>query len=68
MVPMFTLESIDERGAQLYPCGIATVTPQTFTVASRPVVTSRQEFPAPHSGSGTHRDQPISARFELVGR
>jgi hypothetical protein len=24
----------DARGVQLYPCGIATVTPQIFTVAS----------------------------------
>jgi len=28
--------SIDERGVQLCPCGLATVTPQTFTVASLP--------------------------------
>jgi len=36
-----------ERGVQLYPCGIATVTPQIFTVASWPVVTSRPEVPQP---------------------
>jgi hypothetical protein len=34
------LKSVDERGVQLYPCGIATVTPQIFTVASWPVDTS----------------------------
>jgi hypothetical protein len=28
-------DSLDEGGAQLYPCGIATATPQHFTVASR---------------------------------
>ena len=28
-------DSLDEGGAQLCPCGIATATPQTFTVASR---------------------------------
>ena len=27
-------DSLDEGGAQLCPCGIATVTPQHFTVAS----------------------------------
>ena len=46
MVPTFTSKPIDERGVQLYPCGIATATPQTFTVASRPVDISRPEFPA----------------------
>lgn len=68
-VPTFISKSIDERGVQLYPCGIATVTPQVFTVASWPVVTSRPGVPRLHTTeSGTHRDQPISARFELVGR
>ena len=69
MVPTFISKSVDERGVQLYPCGIATVTPQIFTVASWPVVTSRPEVPRPRTaGSGAHRGQPISARFELVGR
>ena len=36
MVPTFTLEPFDGVGAQLCPCNIATATPQTFTVASRP--------------------------------
>ena len=67
--PRSSDKSIDERGVQLYPCGIATVTPQIFTVASWPVVTSRPGVPRPRAAeSGTHRDQPISARFELVGR
>ena len=34
-VPVFTHNSLDEGGAQLCPCGIATATPQHFTVASR---------------------------------
>ena len=29
-------DSLDEGGARLCPCGIATATPQHFTVASRP--------------------------------
>lgn len=35
MVPTFTLEPFDGVGAQLCPCSLATVTPQTFAVASR---------------------------------
>ena len=34
-VPVFTVDSLDEGGAQLCPCGIATATPQHFTVASK---------------------------------
>jgi len=34
MVPTFTLEPFDGRGAQLCPCSIATGTPQAFPVAS----------------------------------
>lgn len=36
MVPTFTLQPFDGVGVQLGPCNIATATPQTFTVASRP--------------------------------
>jgi hypothetical protein len=36
MVPTFTKKSIGQRGTQLYSGSIATVTPQTFTVASPP--------------------------------
>jgi hypothetical protein len=36
MVPTFTPESFDGIGAQLCPCSLATATPQTFTMASRP--------------------------------
>jgi hypothetical protein len=34
MVPTFTKKSIDQVGDQLCPGSIATLTPQTFTVAS----------------------------------
>lgn len=36
MVPTFTMRSIGQGGAQLYPGSIATTTPQTFIVASPP--------------------------------
>ncbi|MDQ3642860.1 MAG: hypothetical protein M3450_15675 [Actinomycetota bacterium] len=36
VVPTFTMRSIGQGGAQLYPGSIATATPQTFTVASPP--------------------------------
>ena len=66
-VPVFTVDSLDEGGAQLCPCGIATATPQHFTVASRPTSTCppRSSPPEP-SGAGAHRTRPISARFEPV--
>jgi len=35
MVPTFTLEPFGGGGVQLCSCGIATATPQSFTVASR---------------------------------
>jgi len=35
-------------GTRLYPCGVATATPQTFTVASHPrLLRPGREFPAP---------------------
>ena len=34
MVPMFTMHRFDRVGVQLFPCGLATATPQAFTVAS----------------------------------
>ena len=41
-------DSPAEGGAQLYPCGIATATPQHFTVASRAGTRSpARKFPAP---------------------
>lgn len=36
VVPTFTLEPFNGVGAQLCPCNLATATPQSFTVASRP--------------------------------
>jgi hypothetical protein len=40
--------SLDEGGAQLYPCGLATTTPQHVTVASRAVThMTVRKFPAP---------------------
>ena len=55
---MFAHNSLDEGGAQLCPCGIATATPQHFTVASRanihmptrkfPTPTNRSDGCAPH--------------------
>src|SRR6185437_5744052 len=36
VVPTFTMDSIDEGGARLYPDSIATPTPQYFDVASPP--------------------------------
>ena len=36
MVPAFTIRSIGQGGAQLYPGSIATPTPQAFSVASTP--------------------------------
>ena len=41
MVPTFTTYSIDGVGAQLFPCSIATSTPQTFPVASPPTALGR---------------------------
>jgi hypothetical protein len=41
-------DSLDEGGAQLCPCGIATLTPQHFTVASQDdTLMSAWEFPIP---------------------
>jgi len=47
-VPVFTDYSLDEGGAQLCPCGIATPTPQHFTVASRTDIhMPARKFPTP---------------------
>jgi hypothetical protein len=47
MVPTFTPEPFDGVGAQLCPCSIATATPQTFTVASRPATSPSRRVPRP---------------------
>jgi len=45
MVPMFTTEPFDGLGAQLCPCGLATRTPQSFQMASRPATSTSQGVP-----------------------
>src|SRR5216683_3899285 len=59
---------IDGLGTRLYPCGIATATPQTFTVASRPRRNRpSREFPRPLAAGGARAAaQPESAGLELV--
>ncbi len=54
-------EPIGRVGAQLCPCSLATGTPQAFSVASWPGVTSRLRS-CPHEWART-AVQPISARF-----
>src|SRR4051794_8006768 len=66
-VPVFTDDSLDEGGAQLCPCGIATATPQHFTVASRPDIhMPARKFPTEPSPVGAHHTRPISVRLEPV--
>src|SRR4051812_4467104 len=68
VVPTFTRKPFDGVGAQLCPCSLATVTPQAFTVASRPGTTTGRRVP--HHDRSVVRvraaAQPRSARFELV--
>jgi hypothetical protein len=45
MVPTFTLDPFDGIGAQLCPCSIAAITPQTFTAASRPATSPSPGVP-----------------------
>ena len=64
-------DPLDEGGARLCPCGIATATPQHFTVASdRTTHESVRSSPTPprpdratESGAGARRSRPTSARF-----
>ena len=65
---MFTYNSLDEGGAQLCPCGIATANPQHFTVASRANIhMPTREFPTrPTPEMGARRTRPISTRLEPV--
>jgi hypothetical protein len=65
VVPMFTTEPIDGGGAQLCPCDLATVTPQAFTVASRPATQYRPES-SPPRGRVRAAIQPLSTGFELA--
>jgi len=58
--------SLDEGGAQMCPCGIATATPQHFTVASRQTSTRPpRSYPTSQNAADriAHRNRPISARF-----
>src|SRR3954465_14584313 len=68
-VPTFTTPPVGGVGVQLCPSGIATTTPWAFTVASRRKgISSGKEFPIGIRRSVRTATQPISARFELVGR
>jgi len=68
-VPVFTDRSLVEGGARLYPRGIATATPQHFTVASRPETrTSGREFPAAHVAAGSgYAPHPAQIRQVRAG-
>ena len=55
---------INGLGTRLCPCGIATATPQTFTVASRPRRNRPSlKFPARHEGRVRAANQPESTGF-----
>ena len=64
--------SLDEGGARLCPCGIATATPQHFTVASRRASKTAQEFPDPTSSEWVRTAPgpypPDSSRRRIKGR
>ncbi len=58
-------DSLDEGGAQLCPCGIATATPQHVTVASRTDIRKpARKFPAP---SQPTRCAPRPAHIRQIG-
>ena len=60
---------INGLGTRLCPCGIATATPQTFTVASRPwLYRPGPEFPARHEGRVRAANQPESTGFRAGTR
>ena len=61
-------DSLDEGGARLGPCGIATATPQHFTMASRPADENQPGSSPPSQQTGARRSRPLSARFEPVQR
>lgn len=74
MVPTFTVRSIGQGGAQLYPGSIATITPQTFIVASPPPELDGFGVQAPTTAVGNlvhcrpaHIRQ-VGAGFALTGR
>ena len=51
-VPTFTIAPVDGVGAQLFPCSLATGTPQTFPVASRPATSHRPRSRPPSTSGG----------------
>jgi hypothetical protein len=57
-VPTFTTRPLDGVGAQLCPCGIATATPWTFTVASCRKAVSRLGVPDRHVGRCAPQPSP----------
>lgn len=67
LVPTFTSEPFDGIGTQLCPSILATVTPQAFTVASRPATSPDPEVPLTAEAARV-RDatRPKSARLESV--
>ena len=66
MVPTFTSKPFDKGGAQLCPCGFATATPQTFTMASNPGDTNRNPSSLDDLVEMRAAAQPKSVRLELV--
>ena len=71
-VPTFIREPFDGIGTQLCPCTIATTTPQTFTVASRPATSPSPEVPRRPKPAGarcnpTHIRQVQGRWFRLEG-
>jgi hypothetical protein len=53
-VPVFTVSSIGQVGAQLYPGSLAASTPQTFDVASPPTLVLGFGVDPPCSPGATH--------------
>ena len=61
-------DSLDEGGAQLCPCGLATATPQHFTVASRRTSTRPpRSSPTARTSFRTAGCAPLPAHIRQVG-
>ena len=58
MVPVFTTDSLDGGGARLCPCGLATPTPQHFTVAFAGPPRAGPKFPPLPAGQSEVRAAP----------
>jgi hypothetical protein len=63
-VPTFTLYPVDGMGAQLFPCGLAMGTPQSFPMASPPARASRLRS----RPKACAAPRPVSTRLEPVTR